>query len=166
VQQKILRALGSLYVSRIIMKKKYDYEQIAALYQSGKSLNEIAAITGARGENVRYALKRMGIPRRPRGSGSGEANHQFKGGVYQRKNGYQVARGSRTKPLEHRRIAEIALGKPLDAGMVVHHIDCNPANNRSDNLLICSHAYHMELHARMRAHPYWSQFSNPLKSHE
>lgn len=148
------------------MKKKYDYQQIADLYQAGKSLNEIAAITGAGDENVRYALKRMGVPRRPRGGGKGDANHQFKGGVYQRKNGYQISRGSRAKPLEHRRIAALALGRPLEPGMVVHHIDCNPANNKHDNLLICSHEYHMELHARMRADPYWSQFSNPSKHHE
>jgi hypothetical protein len=145
------------------MKRKYDFEQVKALYLAGHSLNQIAAITGAGAENVRVILKNLGVPRRPRGGGVGEKNHQHKGGVRQRKDGYKVKRGTRAKPLEHREIAAAALGRPLDPGMTVHHVNCDKSDNANTNLLICSHAYHMALHARMRAHPYWSQFSNPQK---
>lgn len=52
--------------------------------------------------------------------------------------------------LEHRLIAEKALGKPLPIGVVVHH----PYRNRYENkyLVICpDDAYHAFLHQRMRA---------------
>jgi len=54
--------------------------------------------------------------------------------------------------LEHIRVAESVLGKPLPIGAMVHHIDENRLNNARDNLVICpSQTYHMLLHARMRA---------------
>jgi HNH endonuclease len=53
---------------------------------------------------------------------------------------------------EHIAVAERALGRKLPPGAVVHHMDENPRNNDPSNLVICpSQAYHIELHARMRA---------------
>ncbi len=53
---------------------------------------------------------------------------------------------------EHRLVAEMALGKKLPKGAVVHHIDENPLNNDPSNLVICPTAgYHRQLHARMDA---------------
>jgi hypothetical protein len=52
---------------------------------------------------------------------------------------------------EHVIIAETALGKPLPAGAVVHHVDGNPHNNTRSNLVICQNqAYHLMLHRRAR----------------
>jgi len=49
-------------------------------------------------------------------------------------------------------IAEKTLGKPLPIGAVVHHIDENPSNDSSNNLVICQdHLYHKFLHRRVRA---------------
>jgi hypothetical protein len=54
--------------------------------------------------------------------------------------------------LEHRIVAEKALGHYLPAAAIVHHVDENGTNNRSDNLVICqNHAYHKLIHRRMRA---------------
>lgn len=50
---------------------------------------------------------------------------------------------------EHRVVAERAMGRRLKRNEVVHHIDGDKANNRNDNLLICSVKYHSWLHARM-----------------
>lgn len=53
---------------------------------------------------------------------------------------------------EHVMIAEAALGKPLPAQAVVHHIDTNPSNNKNTNLVICEdQAYHRLLHQRTDA---------------
>ena len=59
-------------------------------------------------------------------------------------NGFQV--------LEHRVIAEKALGKPLPIKAQIHHIDGNPNNNDRSNLVICpDEAYHRLLHRRSDA---------------
>jgi len=50
---------------------------------------------------------------------------------------------------EHVLIVERTLGRCMRRGEVVHHVDCDRSNNRRDNLLVCSHAYHMWLHFEM-----------------
>jgi hypothetical protein len=65
------------------------------------------------------------------------------------------------KELEHRLVAERALGRALPAKAMVHHVDGDRANNAPGNLVICpSQAYHSLLHQRQDAldacgHPGW-----------
>lgn len=48
----------------------------------------------------------------------------------------------------HRIVAEEILGRPLQKGEVVHHIDNNPHNNSKENLMIfSSQAEHVKWHA-------------------
>jgi len=55
--------------------------------------------------------------------------------------------------LVHRAVAEEALGKPLPAIAVVHHINGVRNDNCPENLVVCpDDAYHMLLHARERAY--------------
>jgi hypothetical protein len=76
------------------------------------------------------------------------------------KAGYVVVHvGKGRKQYEHKIVAERALGRVLRPGEVVHHINCDRSDNRPENLLVCKIAYHLKLHARMRAHPYWKQFN-------
>lgn len=65
--------------------------------------------------------------------------------MYQDERGY--LRDSRNTR-EHREIAERALGRKLTRNEIMHHLDYNKANNVPSNLVVCTRAYHMLLHAR------------------
>ena len=132
-----------------------DYEQVATLYLSGFSTTEVAKYFGVKAPTISYALKKLGIPPRS----ISDARSLVSRGSRTISNGYvfiRVAKGVRKR--EHVLVAERALARELKDGEHVHHINCNPFDNRPENLLICTHEYHMSLHHRMRKDPYWSQF--------
>ena len=60
---------------------------------------------------------------------------------------------------EHLVKAEKVLGRRVKKGEVVHHINCDPMDNRNENLLICSKAYHQWLHQYM-GYMWAQQFAN------
>lgn len=80
--------------------------------------------------------------------------------------GYVVVRtGPRQRQYEHILIAEKALGRPLrnfgrgnPRTEVVHHINGAKTDNRGENLLICSHEYHVALHHRLEQSAAWPEF--------
>lgn len=82
-----------------------------------------------------------------------ENNNNWKGGKHLRIDGYaSVSVGGNVVVLEHLRICEKVLGKPLPAKAVVHHVNGIRSDNRNENLVICQDiAYHFLLHKRMRA---------------
>ena len=56
--------------------------------------------------------------------------------------GYEKTFGKHT----HRIVAEQMLGRPLEAGEIVHHIDGNKRNNDPSNLMIMTQSEHCRLH--------------------
>jgi len=79
--------------------------------------------------------------RRIKGSGSKTAD------------GYMIHSSNGEKVLEHRIVAQEALGKTLPNNCVVHHVDQDRSNNNPINLVICpSQEYHALLHIRQAAH--------------
>lgn len=52
---------------------------------------------------------------------------------------------------EHRRIAELIIGRPLKKGEVVHHIDGNKCNNAPNNLQVLrSQSEHCKVHGFLK----------------
>jgi len=90
-----------------------------------------------------FMLDRMNGPNNPRWCG---------GRRLDKTTGYMMVRcfGDPTRyRAEHIIIAERSLGRRLKKGEVVHHINCDRADNRNSNLLICKIGYHRWLHEQM-----------------
>lgn len=60
--------------------------------------------------------------------------------------GYKYEYKDGSKQFEHRRIAELKIGRKLRKGEIVHHIDGNKLNNNPDNLVVLSRADHGRIH--------------------
>ncbi len=161
-------------------------EKIVSLYADGKTLEEISIESGKPAATVYRWLKNAGVLMRKvgekrRGSQWSDARRAHNPKKPERDpmapSGYDIltmrALGTKTistdgyvlvhigrgkKQYEHILVAQKALGRSLDKGMVVHHINTNRQDNKPSNLLICSTGYHLQLHARMRRHPYWKKF--------
>ena len=113
--------------------------ELARLYAEGKTLAELAAISGFSDEKVRRLLRGAGIERRPRGQPAGK--YLPNGGQTTDKDGYILLKAndhpnanSGGYVREHRLIMERMLGRYLLPGEVVDHRDGNKANNAISNL--------------------------------
>lgn len=154
-----------------------DTATIACMYAVGKPAHEIAAEIGVSTQTVLRRLKASGLhiktqgermrgttakpefigPRLPRGARN-SINKLGASGLSSQ--GYvRINTGAKKRQYEHVLKAEKAIGRRLKPGEVVHHINCDRTDNRNENLLVCSHKYHLQLHARMRRNDYWRQFN-------
>jgi hypothetical protein len=97
-----------------------------------------------RGEHLRYCSGH---------APTGEANAAWNGGIGY-SNGYVLkraedhprARGKGHYVAEHILVAEATLGRLLAAEEIVHHINHDPRDNRSENLVVMSAGEHSTLH--------------------
>lgn len=83
----------------------------------------------------------------------GTAHPHSKGERYVNPAGYVVIYVDNERALEHRHIMETYLGRPLEKGEVVHHIDYNRANNDIGNLRVMTNSDHVRLHKLAQAAP-------------
>lgn len=100
-----------------------------------------------------------------RQSKKGDQSPNWKGGRQLSSHGYVVVWTPEGRQYEHIVVAENAIGRKLkyiSAGHpdneVVHHINGDKLNNGNNNLLVCTHSYHTELHHRLELSSEWPEF--------
>lgn len=115
--------------------------EVASRYLAGESCAQIAETYGVTGEVIRRRLRGQGVTRRSNAKATGPRNCQWKGGRsdtmhYHRRQSYEIA--------------AICLGQPLPRGLVIHHADEDPTNNRPENLLLFdTQSAHVRFHQQL-----------------
>jgi hypothetical protein len=70
----------------------------------------------------------------------GEKNANWKGGITNSRKGYEFVRTGNFYVSKHRLVMEWTLGRKVQRGEVIHHINKNHRDNRPGNLALCSDA--------------------------
>lgn len=135
-------------------KRKFEDDKLIELYiDQDLSSIKIAKIFGVRVSSVCRRLGKLGLIKPATGA---DGRNGKKGPVYHK--GYPMVYApehpkakSNGYVREHIIVAEQCLGRPLTAKEVIHHIDEDKTNNKSENLLLFpNHASHMRFHWRLR----------------
>lgn len=78
-------------------------------------------------------------------------NKNGKGSV-SKSTGYRVIHSGKKQVLEHRLVAEKAIGHALPKTAIIHHVNGDKTDNRNINLVVCpDEKYHQLLHRRQDA---------------
>lgn len=76
----------------------------------------------------------------------GEEANNFKRGFHENVHGYLVVSDGKVKDYLHRVVAKNYLGRDLEPGEHVHHLDGDKTNNEPSNLIVLSRSAHTKLH--------------------
>lgn len=130
------------------------------MYESGMTQAEIAEKLGTTQKVVWRFMKNNGIKARNSAKRNqyGENNSFWKGGIAKHSSGYVYIKADshpRAKVcggyvLEHILVAESVIGRYIEKGEVVHHINGNKADNRPENLSVMSFGDHVRYHSAIR----------------
>lgn len=129
-------------------RKKFNHQVICDLYQSGKSIPEICRELDCSCGAVVPCLKKHGIETRS----ISDAIHLARGGrISKQRGGYLfINTGKNSRVLQHRKIVEAIIGRPLEKNEVVHHKDGDKSNNSPENLELLTRSEHTRLHHELR----------------
>jgi len=120
----------------------FNYKLARELYESGKTMGDVARIFGVSIGSIHRAIHKTG----------GQANKYVKDYKWQIVNGYNQRKIKGSFVKEHRLIVERILGYKLPNSAPIHHVNGNRNDNRHENLVVCQdHKYHMLLHVRTEA---------------
>ena len=164
--RKILneRGISTNHNKRLSDKTKHGMSEedfksyISSEYQKGRSIDSIGAEFGISSSGMRKYFIKYAIPRRSNTDflkKSPANNPNWKGGRHDHE-GYITIyapdhpKASRKRVYEHQLVMEKYLGRYLEEGEVVHHIDGNRKNNDINNLLLLTNSDHAKLHAIIR----------------
>lgn len=149
---------------RVLNQKLLDKEWLAEQLQTRLQL-DIAEELGVDNGVVSYWARRHGLHNASRGEAireaiakkhpdgrTGEQSANWKGGRRALKSGYvriyapEHPKAHNGTVFEHRLVMEEKLGRLLEPGEVVHHIDGDKSNNHPDNLELKTHGDHIREH--------------------
>lgn len=129
-------------------------------YANSKSMADIAANLGVTPSAVRKYFVKYDIDRKSttwKFEGNPENSTNWNGGVHIKSSGYVEVycpdhpnANSRKCVYEHQLVMEKHIGRYIQKGEVVHHIDGNKSNNDISNLLLLTNSDHAKLHAILR----------------
>ena len=125
----------------VTKEQLYDLE-----INKGLSEQQIADYLGCTRMGLYKYRKRSGIAQEQRSDkGTGKTMDELKAdrNAYMKK--YRESHYKNRNGRKQRAIALKVLGRPLKRGEVIHHIDCDPNNNKHNNLVICTQKYHINV---------------------
>jgi len=128
---------------------RHSYKYYFALYDNLKmSVADIGKLLNIPPSTIYLHIKKIGIETRCQKESmkKGAMSPAWKKGTYNFDGYIRLACGENKGALLHRLIAENVIGRKLKSNEVVHHIDGDRANNKNNNLLVCSRSYHVWLH--------------------
>jgi hypothetical protein len=118
-------------------------DKIREWTEAGWRLGRIAKALDCSKQTVLNRMREAGIPSHPKHSAPGENNGAWKGGRYFDADGYVLVyapdhphASKQGRVREHRLVMEQVLGRYLEPGEVVDHIDGNRAHNDPSNLRV------------------------------
>ena len=140
-----LKLVGVQFSKRSLRKKSachQNKDKVIQMALEGKSLAEIGRTVGTSGRHVHRFLKEHGHDRKFPTARPGKDHPLWKGGRYQRKDGYiQVSCPNHPnaskytgKVYEHRLVMENHIGRYLEQDEAVHHKNSIRWDNRIENL--------------------------------
>ncbi len=132
------RAPGTRYV--------FPENLLKQLYSQNIGSQKVADILGVSKTVVLSRLRKLGIVRPPTKFEPGDKNFSWKGGYAYHHDGYVYKRTGDHYTFEHRVVMEGILGRKLEKGEIVHHINEIRNDNRPENLKVMSRPEHMVLH--------------------
>lgn len=123
---------------------------------NNKTITEISKILDCSINTIRRNLINLGIKIKKRYDLSknnfphfyGKDNPAWKGGRFQRKDGYVCIWDSEKYMLEHRKVMEKYLGRKLKIKEQIHHINGIKNDNRIENLQITDVHEHIKIHKK------------------